>query len=452
MIIGSVCISLTLAVIPLLFLVILKTSIIFFAVPSAIFFGGTFYLIRFFPMYYQHKSDAINKILPLIQNCIDLYISFLPGSQDLSVIIVNFLANTPSPIQKSFKHIQHKVQNGFLPEDLLHTYISPSPLFDSYLKTLIQHNFLKSKMMLQTETPLENKYSAKSRSLESRISLSFFFGIFIPLGFSLGVFLQKINGTLLLFASPILFTLLYYLTKQMVKDNSLLLGTLTNKNKEIKTEYSEYWTFFYMLASNLTLMGPEHAVVHALESTTLPKITAISSLLSNLKAHSLSLDEFMERLHYNIKGNRTQMIFGTLKYMMSSSSMISSKNILKLLTLLKHHQRLETQRLITIKGEIFKVRIFQMILPIILALLTSIFLLISSIIPNASYLFTISLTLGDMALFFINQLISVNISIFFFRRTVGLKNSIFSVLAHTFLFLIVFLLSFFMLQAVSITF
>ncbi|MHA1454290.1 MAG: hypothetical protein ACTSRD_15640, partial [Promethearchaeota archaeon] len=412
----------------------------------------TLYLIRFFPMYYQHKSDAINKILPLIQNCIDLYMSFLPGSQDLSVIIVNFLANVPSPIQKSFKHIQQKVQNGFLPEDLLRTYISPSPLFDSYLKTLIQHNFSKSKMTLQTETPLENKYSAKSRSLESRISISFFFGIFIPLGFSLGVFLQKINGILLLFSSPILFILLYYLTKQMVKDNSLLLGTLTNKNKEIKTEYSEYWTFFYNLASNLTLMGPEHAVVHALESTSLPKITAISSLLGNLKAHSLSLDEFMESLHHNIQGSRTQMIFGTLKYMLSSSSMISSKNILKLLTLLKHHQRLETQRLITVKGEIFKVRIFQILLPIILALLTSIFLLISSIIPNTSYLFTISLTLGDMTLFFINQLISVNISIFFFRRTVGLKNSIFSVLAHTFLFLVVFLLSFFMLQAVSITF
>ncbi|TFG14063.1 MAG: hypothetical protein EU535_03850 [Promethearchaeota archaeon] len=410
------------------------------------------YLIRFFPKYYQKKSEAINKILPLIQNCIELYLSFLPGTQDLSVIIVNFLANIPSPFQRSFKLIQCKVQKGNLPEELLSMYISPSSLFDTYLKTLIQSNFSKSKMIFQTETPLENKYSAKSHSLESRISISFFFGIFIPLGFSLGVFMQKINGIMLLSSSPVLFIVLYYLTKQMVKDNSLLLGTLTNQNKEIKSEYSEFWLFFYHLASNLPLKSPEYAVVHALESTSLSNIPAIFSLMGGLKAHSLSLDEFMERLHHNIKGNRTQMIFGTLKYMLSSSSMISSKNILKLLTLLKHHQRLETHRLITIKGEIFKVRVFQIILPIILALLTSIFLLITSIMPNTSYIFSLSLTLSDFVEFFINQLISVNISIFFFRRTVGLKNSILSVLTHTFLFLFVFVMSFFMFQTISIPF
>ncbi len=300
-------------------LIILRTSIIYFAALSVLFFGITLYLIRFFPKYYQKKSEVINKILPLIQNCIELYLSFLPGTQDLSVIVVNFLANIPSPFQGSFKLIQYKVQNGYLPEELLSRFISPSSLFDNYLKTLIQHNFLKSKMIFQTETPLENKYSTKSRSLESRISISFFFGIFIPLGFSLGVFLQKMNGILLLFSSPILFILLYYLTKQMVRDNSLLLGTLTNQNKEIKSEYSEYWLFFYHLASNLTLKSPEHAIVHALESTSLPSIPAIFSLLGKLKAHSLSLDEFMEHLHHNIKGNRTQMIFGTLKYMLSSS-------------------------------------------------------------------------------------------------------------------------------------
>ncbi len=448
---GILTISTCMALITLFILIILHSAIIYFVLPLGIFFSITLFLIRLFPRHYQKKSDDINKILPLIQNCFELYASFLPEHRDLSIVFINFLANIPSPIQKSFKRIQNKVQNNFLPEYLLGAYISPSPLFDTYLKTLIQHNFSEFKIALQVETPLENKYIATSRSLESRISISFFFGIFIPLGFSLGVFLQKISGILLIVSSPLLFVILYYLTKQMAKDNSLLLGTLSNEKHEIKTEYSEYWNFFYQLASNLALMCPELAIVNALESTSLQFNNPTSVLLAQFKAHYLSLDDFMESIHLNIRGIKSKLIFGTIKYMLSSNSMITSQNIMKLLTLLKHHRQLETQRLISMKGEIFKVKTFQLILPIILALLTSIFLLISSLIPNSFYLFSISLTIGDLLLFFMNQVVSTNISIYFFRRTVGLKNSVLSVLSLTLLYIIVFGLSFFVLQTVSFT-
>jgi hypothetical protein len=188
-----------------------------------------------------------------------------------------------------------------------------------------------------------------------------------------------------------------------------------------------------------------------MESTFLSSVKSNSLLLAKLKTHSLSLDEFMERVHEKIKGDQTQMIFGTLKFMLSSSSMISSQNIKKLLTLLKNHRFLETQRLIAIKGELFKVRIFQTILPIIFALLTSIFLQISSIIPNTFFFFSLSFTVRDLTLFFLNQLMSINITIFFFRKTVGLKNSIISVLGFTLFFLIIFILSFLLLQTISIS-
>jgi hypothetical protein len=448
---GSIFLSCTITVLLIGIFQLIAVSNIYYLLAVGLFFVIFFILIRIFPRYFREQGEEIDKNLPLIQNCLELYMSFLPEHQDVCLVIIEFLANVPSPVQKPFKKLQHEIQLGVLPENALQSYISPSSSFNTYINSLILHNFMRTGIYFQEKATLEHQYRIRSRSLESRLTIAFFLGIFIPLGFSLGVFLLKLHMIWLILPTPLLFLMLATLTKKITQDNSILLGTdITSKN-EVKTEYREYLNFFHELSLNLTQMCPERALVHALETTSIRNKDEISSSLSNFKSHTLSFDILLEKIHQNIQGIKTQLIFGTMRYMLSSSNMILSQNINELLSLLRHHQELETQRLLIIKGEIFKVNVFQIILPIIFGLLSSILYMISVMIPTVAFSFFNPVSKIGVIIFLINQCVALNISIFFFRKLVGIKKFFSISVFITLLYAMVFFIGLFLYQFLSFT-
>ena len=449
---GSLCLAGSISIIVGIILCKYKNPVFSILFPCGVFFALSYFLIKYFPKHYQEKANHINTIFPLIQNCIELFLSCLLESMDANIFIIHFLATVSSPLKPVFNQLQHRIQNGASPEEVIQSVVTPSSLFDSYINDLMHYKKNLYRITPKLDTPLENKYITRTHSMESRISISFFFGIFIPLGFSLGVFLHKIQGFFLFTSSPLLWILLYLLTKQITNDNTLLLGAVNSNPKKIKTEFFLYWTFFHKLTSYLNHQCPEIAIVNALESSELAENNSLQSDLRQFKAHSLSLNEFLERLQKTIHGVKTKMIFEVFKFMILTSSEGLTENVTKLLTILEHHQDLETQRLLLVKAEIFKVRAFQIILPISVALITSIFYAISSLSIGSVYLLNISTSLTELFILFLNQLLSVNISIYFFRKTVGLGNTVLSILWITFLFFLTFFMSIFVFYAFSLPF
>ncbi|MBN2154962.1 MAG: hypothetical protein JW776_02835 [Candidatus Lokiarchaeota archaeon] len=412
----------------------------FLVFPGILFFGINIFLLHIYPRHYQKQADEINSLFPLFRNCIEMYLSILPKDHDVCTFLISFLASIPSPIQDTFKRVQQSIQQGNLPEKILLSYKCPSSLLEEYLKALLLSKYHSQKSSLMLDTPLENRYKIYSHSLESRISIIFFLGLFIPLGFSLGVFLQKINGILLLSSSPILFILLLILTRKITTDNLILLGTVSRSSKSLKIEYLVLWDFFYRLSTNLMNMAPETALIQAIESTNLIQSSAIRKYLYQLKSYTLPLEEFLNKFYKTLQGARIRLVFSTLIFMITSSCEVTSEKLFQLLLVLKHHRELESQRLQTLKGEMFKVKSFQIILPIIISLMTTLFLLISSNISPSSFLFSFSMPLTNKILFSVNQLISAHISIYFFRRAVGLRYSMSTIIYCTVFFLLVALL------------
>jgi hypothetical protein len=143
------------------------------------------------------------------------------------------------------------------------------------------------------------------------------------------------------------------------------------------------------------------------------------------------------------------MIFSTIKLMITTNSKIASENIVQLLILLKHHQQLEIHRLQSMKAEIFKVKIFQIILPFVIALITGIFFFTTSTFPHSFYPTSISPARWIIILFCGNQILSVNISIYFFRRTVRLRNSVFTIFAVTSIWMMTVFISYIVFHSIS---
>ena len=135
-VLGSIIIAGLISSLILVLFSILRLSAIFYLIPGVLFLFITFFLIQYFPSYYQKKSDEIEMVFPLIRSCIELFLSFIPQTSDISVFLVHFLASIPSPIQKTFQEKQRLVQEGRNPEKILQQYHSPSKNLENYIKNL----------------------------------------------------------------------------------------------------------------------------------------------------------------------------------------------------------------------------------------------------------------------------------------------------------------------------
>ncbi len=453
---GSRMLSLILSFIIIFFTYIFNLHISFFLFSLLFFFILKKYFFEAFNRYYYKKSQKIESILPLLRSNLELFISFLPQNYDLGIFSIKFLSNIPSPINEDFNKISKMIQNGYNPERLLRNYITPSKSLKNFINSLLISNFKLNLIKMNSNESIEDKFTQFSRSTENRISIIFFIGIFFPIGLGFIYILQNINGVVILTSLLIFFVLIKIMSEHFTKDNGLFLGISLYESKELRDEYNIFLDFIVTLSSYLIDLNPEQAIIKAFSDSSIRFNEELSLLIQKLRVYNISLENFLDEFSFKIEGKRTKIIFHSLKIMILEESYKTSDQLKKILNILRYHQDIERERENIVKGESFRAKLFQILLPIVVGMFSGIFPIFNEI--SSSFNFIVisedfyanqSFNLFNNGIFIFSQYLMVLVSSYYFNRIVGNQHNKSSFFIISFIFYLSYFLSYLFIIEIS---
>ncbi|MBD3351370.1 MAG: hypothetical protein GF364_07775 [Candidatus Lokiarchaeota archaeon] len=378
-----------------------------------------------------------------------LYFSFLPDTFDLCSYFVKIMANLNSPISSDFKDYLVKMHLGNNPETLIQEYRTPSSALKNYLNNLLNTNFRLENMMESNIQDIENSFKQFTNSLESRMSIFFFLGVFIPLGLSLSLIISSYNPILFFVVLLLFFFVLRGLTRSFIRKNSFLLSISLYDSKEIREEYQDFLKFLSLLSINLLHFNPENAIIKAYENTSRSFQEFLFPIVLKLKTFNYSLESFLAQLFDSLKGKKTQLLCESLNIMLTNDSYNAAINLKAIIKTIKRHLLLEQERTNIIKGQNFKVKVFQFILPLIVGIFSGILPIMTKMVADFDYdigmlslPFEISnLTQMELILLIIMQIVCVLISCIYFSRSIGDKMKVINLITILLIFICSYALS-----------
>lgn len=428
-------------------IIALSPFFMIFAVIIFFFFYQT--LFDSFKRYYLKKNQQIELIMPIIRNFIELYTSFLPEDYDFCTSFINLMCEIPSLLKNEFIQIRKRVQFGDNPEKLLFRYKTSSKKFRDFIDLLLLTNFKPNFKNLKSIESIEDKFEQHTKSVENRISIIFFLGLFFPIGISFVVILQILSGFATFFLIPLHFLLLKYITKTLLNDSNLLLGTSNSMNIDEKLEYRDLLEFFHIFSINLMNFNPEQAIFNSYERSPIRLKMKIKSIVNKLRTYKLSLEFFFIKFASTIENKKGKFLCQSILKMIINNSYYTSDQLLKIITVFKRHQKLERDRANIVKAEMIKVKIFNWILPIITGSLCAVFFTIIKLfsefdwqlqIINLPFLRTVT-PIYEAISFVFTQLVMILITNYYFIKIVRKRVNISSFIIVTLIFILTFLFS-----------
>ncbi len=397
------------------------------------------------------QENQLNALLYVVKINFSIIQKSHGDKTDHAINFIKLICESNLPISKEFIRIFNKIQLGENPEKLLSKIITPSLDFNSYIKELLLSNFSNHNQL--NENSLEKKFRKYLREIESKLSILFFFGLFFPLGLCFLILFQRINYYILISILPLFFITLRTLNKKFLKNNFFLLGLINNYSKEEKAKFNEFISFLVSFTLNLQKnSSPELAFVKAYTQNELhynflkkPLKKQISLLLN----FSCTFDEILERLQFELKSIRYQIILDVIGKLVAQNAYLSHEKISEILHEISIHQKLENKLEVIMKGERFKVLLFLFLLPIIIGGIGGLFPLFNFIIGNISLngnlslfvLFKLLLTF-DFIIIFLSLLFCVNISSHYFLEIISHERKRILIVVSNVIFILAFFSTF----------
>lgn len=397
------------------------------------------------------KENQLNALLYIVKINFSLIQKSHGDNADHAINFIKLISEFNLPISDEFRIMFNKVQLGENPEMLLSKIITPSLDFNSYINELLLTNFSNNQRL--NENSLEKKFRKYLREIESKLSILFFFGLFVPLGLCFLILFQRINYFILISILPLFFISLKTLHKKFLKNNFYLIGLINNYSKEEKAKFNEFVSFLLSFTMNLQKnSSPELAFVKAFTQNehhyTILE-TPLKTQISHLLNFSCTFDELLEKLQIELKSIRYRIILDVIGKLVSQNAFLSHGKISEILNEISIHQRLENKLEIIIKGEQFKVLLFLFLLPIIIGGIGGLFPLFNFIMGNLSLnnslnfsiLFELLFTY-DFIIIFISLLFCVNISSHYFLKIISYQSKRILTAVSNMIFILAFFSSF----------
>ena len=400
------------------------------------------------------KESKINAMLHLIKIDFSLIQEVLQDNSDYNINFIILIKDYNIPISSDFKTILKKIHEGMVPEEELTKLLTPSKDFDNYLKMLLTNKFdFDSSLPNNNETDLEKKYKIYVKEIQSRISILFFVGIFIPLGLCFLILFQLINLIFQTLFVPIFLILLNFLFRKTIRRNSYLIGVLNNYSKLEKKKFEEFTLFLRAFANNLKKnISPEMCFLNSynqirsqLQLIKEPIRTQVSRLL-NLNC---TFKDVLQFLKIKMKSVRYNVILDVLQKSIYKNSYYSSEKISNVLTIISKHQKLEEKLELIIKGEKFKIFFFIFFLPLLLGAISGMFPFFMLINENIQFNTTTFfseiknlMNVEHLIVIFFVFISSVCITSNYFLSVINYQNKLFIIIIIVLLFIFAFLISF----------
>ncbi|MHA2398184.1 MAG: hypothetical protein ACXADU_04775 [Promethearchaeota archaeon] len=401
----------------------------------------------------RKKESLINSILHVLK--IDFSLVHLTSEQssDRCLKFIQLVKEFELPISQQYKAIFRRIHSGKTPESELNELITPSLDFDNYVKNLIVNNFYDSKITDVDQNSLEKQFKIYLKQVQGKISILFFLGLFIPIGFCFLILFQVVNIIFLFFFVPIFLIFLNLLFKKFMKHESYLIGMIHNYSSLERDKFKEFIIFLKIFAQNLKAgVSPERAFLNSYSQNSglfiLLKIP-LKNHTSHLLTFGSTLHEIFRILKNQLNSFRYSIFLDAIERYITKDSYCTAEKIVEILDIIYQHQNLESKLEILLKGEKFKIFFFIIILPIITGIISGFFPFFSIVLQNLNF------NSQNLAIFFNNPanisnvfliisllLSTISISTNYFLNVLSKKRKFPVIIGANLIFLLTFLFSF----------
>ncbi|MFW9772247.1 MAG: hypothetical protein ACFFEO_08790 [Candidatus Thorarchaeota archaeon] len=401
-----------------------------------------------------HKESLINSLLYLIKIDFSLIQKTAKKDSDFCLNFIDLIKEYNIPISHRFKEVFNNILEGQLPEKELYGLVTPSYDFDNYLKTLLINNFNLISFTDFDHNSLEKEFKIYLKQVESRISILFFIGIFVPIGLCFLILFQLINVVITILFVPVFIVLLNLLFRKFVRNQSYLIGLIDNFSSLERKKLKEFKIFLRSFASNLkSYTSPEIAFLKSFIQNK-EFITLLKELLTHLTTQLIHFyspfSDILIRLKSELNGLRYSIILDAINKSIDKNSYLTSNKITEIVNLINKHQKLEDKLEIMMKGEKFKIFFFIFLLPIItgaiagfLPFFTSVMQNIELIGTNLNLYFNNLMNLYNIFFIILVLLASISITTNYFLKVACINRKSPIIIGSTIIFFLTFLISFF---------
>ena len=324
----------------------------------------------------KHDERTLSGLRYLIELDFSLIEKSFPYNAEICIKFIKLIINYNIPISKSFKVIMTKIHSGYNPETLLNNIKTASEDFNNFLDQLILNDF-HLKLDMKESNASENSFKVYLKNVESRISIIFFIGLFLPIGLCFLILFRTIDMILIIVFVPFFLFILGYLFNYLLEKDYFLLGLLFNQNSLERKRFDEFMIFLENFSRYLSLnLAPEQAFLKSYNKVKqrLPNLrTILRESIYNLLNMKFSFKAILNDLNLKLENYRYRIILKTLLRMLDENAIYTSEKIRSLLKLLYKHKSYEAELDIIIKSEKFKVFIFLFLLPLIIGGISGLF-------------------------------------------------------------------------------
>ncbi|MFX1365833.1 MAG: hypothetical protein ACFFCE_00270 [Promethearchaeota archaeon] len=444
-----------------LFIFIINFGLIFFNILYSLMFALIFAVLVAYnfnlTIYKRIKKDEkiVNTLLSLIKINFSLIKTIKDQKSDLCLSFIKLVMDYKLPISDNFKFIHGKIHLGYVPEEELLLIETPSKDFNSYISELMIKNFGHDYDIEDyDENSSEKNFRILIKSLQTKIGIIFFTGLFFPLVLSSFILFQQINIFFALFIATSLLFLMYWMFKKMVRINIGLIGVLDEYSGVREKQFDEFLLFLEVLALTLkNNYSPEVAFIKAYSKSK----TYLSLLndtfykqISYLISFQYTFKDLINNLKLILDSPRYKVILDVIYDMLKKSAYYSSKKITDILAILDRHRRLEEKFRLIVSGKKFLVKVFIFIFPGILGAIGGMLPLVIAIVRNMNYTENMQeisslyelVDILDVILIFSILIICTVITCYYFLKIVRHKRTYVIILISIFIYILVYLQSF----------
>ena len=374
---------------------------------------------------YSHANKY--HFLSLQMNIILLSIK---GNEDKNSILMEILEHEPD-IGINIRKVLSKINYGNNFKNNLKEIVFYSPSFNEYFKDILESNF--NFEIIQNIDSFHNYYEKKFEifinSLDTRLSLFFFFNLFFPIGF---LFMYSMNS--LIFEQVVSAIFFFFLLqkiflRKILNEKIQLIGGVNSLNREEKIFFKSFLKFFYHLSNYIFWNPPELALYKSILKLTQKEKSELNLDKFNFSIDFISLNQFLKTIFNNFQSSSAQIFFTVIKRIFRLNSSQSPHLFREMSKIIHKHMELGDKQEIAYSSSYIKVVIFKFLLIFILGILTPIiyrFQEISQIIYDINFLGEGFNNINNYDEFFFTILISlifIIISIQSFNKVYNFKDT-----------------------------
>ncbi|MHA1473752.1 MAG: hypothetical protein ACTSPA_09830 [Promethearchaeota archaeon] len=427
---GAIAITFVYLIFINLLYIIFSFSLSYFFIFISLGFMIYIYLIDIHKNIVQFKEFShANKyhFLSLQMNIILLSIKKI---EDKNSILMEILDHEPD-IGINIRKVLSKINLGNNFKNNLKEIIFYSPTFNEYFKDLLEsnYNFEVIENIDSFHNYYEKKFEIFINSLDTRLSLFFFFNLFFPIGF---LFMYSMNSIIyeqVIFAIFLFILIQKIFTRKILNEKIQLIGGINSLNKEEKIFFKSFLKFFYHLSNFLVWNPPELALYKSILKLTHKEKLELNLDKYNFSIDFISLNQFLKTIFNNFQSSSAQIFFTVIKRIFRLNSSQSPHLFRDMSKIIHKHIELGDKQEIAYNSSYIKVIIFKILLVFILGILTPIiyrFQEISHILYNINQLGENINNINSIGNIFLTTLISlifIIISIQSFNKVYTFKDS-----------------------------